>query len=95
MPNPVKPFVLTILIKPLIAMIATIKLTNQPIAKIFVFSAFKNGMTSFIFKTVAAKSVGTPKKKLNSVACSFVRPKKRPPTIVAPLLDVPGIIAQD
>ena len=96
-PKALKPYLVTKLMKNLIASIATMKATMFPItsvpilfARISIPSGSMNSLS--ILKSVAANIVGTARKNENSAAALRVSFWAIPPTIVAIERDTPGIM---
>ena len=92
-PNILKSCFLIYDIKNLITITLVIKATNIPTSKIKISIKEKVKPNFNSFNKEAPNITGIAKKNVNSAATDLLTPKISAPTIVAPLLLVPGNIA--
>ena len=81
--------------KNLMAMMAATNAVTKPTIKKLSWLEEKRWMFLNKSKPVAAAMVGMAKRKENSTMAAREIPKIRPPTIVAALREMPGIMATD
>ena len=70
----------------------TAKATTMPITRVRISAPVKSNPNLTSFSRLAPTIVGTARKKVNSAAAVLETPSKSAPIIVAPDLEVPGII---
>ena len=93
MPNDIKVCFCVYEIRNLMLRSAVTKETEKPAARAQNWAASKDGALFAMSRTEAASMVGTARRKENSTIVVLLRPRSRPPIMVAAERDTPGTMA--